>query len=89
MMNFKNVIDECLETVEEGILNLKKEEIEKYYLETKSPFFYERIRTFSNIEKIENFKFVLLNKKHMYNESVYNKLLSRLNEQLNILKNIQ
>ena len=89
MMNFKNVIDECLETVEEGILNLKKEEIEKYYLETKSPFFYERIRTFSNIEKIENFKFVLLNKKHMYNENVYNKLLSRLNEQLNILKNIQ
>ena len=88
MMNFKNVIDECLETVEDGILNLKKEEIEKYYLETKSPFFYERIRTFNNIEKIENFKFVLLNKKDMYNENVYNKLLSRLNEQLNILKNI-
>ena len=88
MMNFKNVIDECLETVEEGVLSLKREEIEKYYLETKSPFFYERIRTFSDIEKIEKFKFVLLNKKYMYNEDVYNKLLSRLNEQLNILKNV-
>ena len=88
MMNFKNVIDECLETVEEGVLNLKREEIEKYYLETKSPFFYERIRTFSDIEKIEKFKFVLLNKKHMYNEEVYDKLFSRLNEQLNILKNV-
>ena len=86
MMNFKNVIDECLETVEEGILNLKKEEIEKYYLETKSPFFYERIRSFSDIDKIELYIYTIINKKIRYEEVTYNKLLKKLKDQLEILK---
>ena len=86
MMSFKNVIDECLETVEEGVLNLKREEIEKYYLETKSPFFYERIRSFSDINKVELYIYTIINKKDRYEAATYNKLLKKLKDQLDTLK---
>ena len=86
MMNFKNVINECLETVERGVIDITNEELEKAYLETKSPFFYERIRSFSDIDKVELYIYTVINKKIKYEETTYNKLLKKLKDQLEILK---
>ena len=86
MMNFKNVIDECLETVEKGVIDITNEELEKAYLETKSPFFYERIRSFSDINKVELYINTDINNKIKYEEVTYDKLLKKLNDQLEILK---
>ena len=86
MMNFKNVIDECLETIERGAIDITNEELEKAYLETKSPFFYERIRSFSDINKVELYIYTIVNKKIRYEETTYNKLLKKLKDQLEILK---
>ena len=86
MINFKNVINECLETVERGIIDITNEELEKAYLETKSPFFYERIRSFSDINKVELYIYTVINKKIKYEETTYNKLLKKLKDQLEILK---
>ena len=62
------------------------EELEKAYLETKSPFFYERIRSFSDIDKVELYIYTIVNKKARYEEATYNKLLKKLKDQLDILK---
>ena len=86
MINFKNVIDECLETIERGAIDITNEELEKAYLETKSPFFYERIRSFSDINKVELYIYTIINKKIRYEEVTYNKLLKKLKDQLEILK---
>ena len=86
MINFKNVINECLETVAKGVIDITNEELEKAYLETKSPFFYERIRSFSNINKVELYIYTIINKKIRYEEVTYNKLLKKLKDQLEILK---
>ena len=86
MMNFKNVINECLETVEKEVIDITNEELEKAYLETKSPFFYERIRSFSDINKVELYIYTIVNKKIRYEEATYNKLLKKLKDQLEILK---
>ena len=86
MMNFKNVIDECLETVEKGVIDITNKELEKAYLETKSPFFYERIRSFSDINKVELYIYTVINNKIKYEEVTYDKLLKKLKDQLEILK---
>ena len=86
MINFKNVIDECLETVEKGVIDITSEELEKAYLETKSPFFYERIRSFSDINKVELYIYTIINKKIRYEAEIYDKLLKKLKDQLDILK---
>ena len=86
MMDFKNVIDECLETVEKGVIDITNEELEKAYLETKSPFFYERIRSFSNINKVELYIYTIINNEIKYEEATYDKLLKKLKDQLEILK---
>ena len=86
MMNFKNVIDECLETVEKGVIDITNKELEKAYLETKSPFFYERIRSFSDINKVELYIYTVINNKIKYEEAIYDKLLKKLKDQLEILK---
>ena len=86
MMNFKNVIDESLETVEKGVIDITNEELEKAYLETKSPFFYERIRSFSDINKVELYIYTIINKKIRYEAAIYDKLLKKLKDQLDILK---
>ena len=86
MINFKNVIDECLETVEKGVIDITNEELEKAYLETKSPFFYERIKSFSNIDKVELYIYTIINNKIKYEEATYDKLLKKLKNQLEILK---
>ena len=86
MINFNNVIDECLETVEKGVIDITNEELEKAYLETKSPFFYERIRSFSDINKVELYIYTIINKKDRYEEATYDKLLKKLKDQLDILK---
>ena len=86
MMKFKNVIDECLETVEKGVIDITNEELEKAYLETKSPFFYERIRSFSDINKVELYIYTVINNKIKYEETTYDKLLKKLKDQLEILK---
>ena len=86
MINFKNVIDECLETIERGAIDITNEELEKAYLETKSPFFYERIRSFSDINKVELYIYTIINKKDRYEAATYNKLLKKLKDQLDILK---
>ena len=86
MINFKNVIDECLETIEKGVIDITNEELEKAYLETKSPFFYERIRSFSDINKIELYIYTVINNKIKYEEATYDKLLKKLKDQLEILK---
>ena len=86
MINFKNVIDECLETIERGAIDITNEELEKAYLETKSPFFYERIRSFSDINKVELYIYTIINKKDRYEEATYDKLLKKLKDQLDILK---
>ena len=78
MMKFKNVIDECLETVEKGVIDITNEELEKAYLETKSPFFYERIRSFSDINKVELYIYTVINNKIKYEEATYDKLLKKL-----------
>ena len=85
MINFKNVIDECLETVERGVIDITNEELEKTYLETKSPFFYERIRSFSDIDKVELYIYTIINNKIKYEETTYDKLLKKLKDQLEIL----
>lgn len=86
MMKFKNVINECLETVEKGVIDITNEELEKAYLETKSPFFYERIRSFSDINKVELYIYTVINNKIKYEEATYDKLLKKLKDQLEILK---
>ena len=86
MINFKNVIDECLETVEKGVIDITNEELEKAYLETKSPFFYKRIRSFSDINKVELYIYTVINNKIKYEEATYDKLLKKLKDQLEILK---
>ena len=86
MINFKNVINESLETVEKGVIDITNEELEKAYLETKSPFFYERIRSFSDINKVELYIYTIINKKDRYEEAIYNKVLKKLKDQLEILK---
>ena len=86
MINFKNVIDECLETIERGAIDITNEELEKAYLETKSPFFYERIRSFSDINKVELYIYTVINNKIKYEEATYDKLLKKLKDQLDILK---
>lgn len=86
MINFKNVIDECLETVEKGVIDITNEELEKAYLETKSPFFYERIRSFNDINKVELYIYTVINNKIKYEETTYDKLLKKLKDQLEILK---
>ena len=86
MMNFKNVINECLETVERGVIDITNEELEKAYLETKSPFFYERIRSFSDINKVELYIYAVINNKIKYEEATYDKLLKKLKDQLDTLK---
>ena len=86
MINFKNVIDECLETVEKGVIDITNEELEKAYLETKSPFFHERIRSFSDINKVELYIYTVINNKIKYEETTYDKLLKKLKDQLEILK---
>ena len=86
MINFKNVIDECLETVEKGIIDITNEELEKAYLETKSPFFHEKIRSFSDINKVELYIYTVINNKIKYEEATYDKLLKKLKDQLDILK---
>ena len=86
MINFKNVIDECLETIERGVIDITNEELEKAYLETKSPFFHERIRSFSDINKVELYIYTIINNKIKYEEVTYDKLLKKLKDQLEILK---
>ena len=86
MMNFKNVINECLETVEKGVIDITNEELEKAYLETKSPFFHEKIRSFSDINKVELYIYTVINNKIKYEEATYDKLLKKLKDQLDILK---
>ena len=86
MINFKNVIDECLETVEKGVIDITNEELEKAYLETKSPFFHERIRSFSDINKVELYIYTVINNKIKYEEETYDKLSKKLKDQLDILK---
>ena len=86
MMNFKNVINECLETVEKGVIDITNEELEKAYLETKSPFFHERIRSFSDINKVELYIYTVINNKIKYEEATYDKLLKKLKDQLDTLK---
>ena len=86
MIKFKNVIDECLETVEKGVIDITNEELEKAYLETKSPFFYERIRSFNDINKVELYIYTIINNKIKYEETTYDKLLKKLKDQLEILK---
>ena len=86
MINFKNVIDECLETIERGAIDITNEELEKAYLETKSPFFYERIRSFSDINKVELYIYTVINNKIKYEEATYDKLLKKLKDQLDTLK---
>ena len=86
MINFKNVINECLETVEKGVIDITNEELEKAYLETKSPFFHERIRSFSDINKVELYIYTVINNKIKYEEATYDKLLKKLKDQLEILK---
>ena len=86
MINFKNVIDECLETVEKGVIDITNEELKKAYLETKSPFFYERIRSFSDINKVELYIYTVINNKIKYEEATYDKLLKKLKDQLDTLK---
>ena len=86
MINFKNVINECLETVEKGVIDITNEELEKAYLETKSPFFYERIRSFSDINKVELYIYAVINNKIKYEEATYDKLLKKLKDQLDTLK---
>ena len=86
MINFKNVINECLETVEKGVIDITNEELEKAYLETKSPFFYERIRSISDIDKVELYIYTIINNKIKYEEATYDKLLKKLKDQLEILK---
>ena len=86
MINFKNVINECLETVEKGVIDITNEELEKAYLETKSPFFYERIKSFSDIDKVELYIYTIINNKIKYEETTYDKLLKKLKDQLEILK---
>ena len=86
MKNFKNVINECLETVEKGVIDITNEELEKAYLETKSPFFYERIRSFSDINKVELYIYTVINNKIKYEETTYDKLLKKLKDQLDTLK---
>ena len=86
MINFKNVIDEYLETIERGVIDITNEELEKAYLETKSPFFYERIRSFSDINKVELYIYTIINNKIKYEEATYDKLLKKLKDQLEILK---
>ena len=86
MINFKNVINECLEIVEKGVIDITNEELEKAYLETKSPFFYERIRSFSDINKVELYIYTIINKKDRYEVATYNKLLKKLKDQLDTLK---
>ena len=86
MINFKNIIHECLETVEKGVIDITNKELEKAYLETKSPFFYERIRSFSDINKVELYIYTIVNKKIRYEEATYDKLLKKLKDQLEILK---
>ena len=86
MMNFKNVINECLETVEKGVIDITNKELEKAYLETKSPFFHERIRSFSDINKVELYIYTVINNKIKYEEATYDKLLKKLKDQLDILK---
>ena len=86
MINFKNVINECLETIEKGVIDITNEELEKAYLETKSPFFYERIRSFSDINKVELYIYTVINNKIKYEEATYDKLLKKLKDQLEILK---
>ena len=86
MINFKNVINECLETVEKGVIDITNEELEKTYLETKSPFFYERIRSFSDINKVELYIYTVINNKIKYEDATYKKLLKKLKDQLEILK---
>ena len=86
MINLKNIIDECLETVEKGVIDITNKELEKAYLETKSPFFYERIRSFSDINKVELYIYTIVNKKIRYEEATYDKLLKKLKDQLEILK---
>ena len=86
MINFKNVIDECLETIERGAIDITNEELEKAYLETKSPFFYERIKSFSDINKVEFYIYTIINKKDRYEEATYDKLLKKLKDQLDTLK---
>ena len=86
MMHFKNVINECLETVEKGVIDITNEELEKAYLETKSPFFHERIRSFSDINKVELYIYTVINNKIKYEEATYDKLLKKLKDQLDTLK---
>ena len=86
MIDFKNVINECLKTVEKGVIDITNEELEKAYLETKSPFFYERIRSFSDINKVELYIYTIINNKIKYEEATYDKLLKKLKDQLEILK---
>ena len=86
MINFQNVKDEWVETVEKGVIDITNEELEKAYLETKSPFFYERIRSFSDINKVELYIYTIINKKDRYEEATYDKLLKKLKDQLDILK---
>ena len=86
MMKFKNVINECLETVEKGVIDITNEELEKAYLETKSPFFYERIRSFSDINKVELYIYTVINNKIKYEDATYDKLLKKLKDQLDTLK---
>ena len=86
MINFKNVIDECLETIERGVIDITNEELEKAYLETKSPFFHERIRSFSDINKVELYIYTVINNKIKYEEATYDKLLKKLKDQLDTLK---
>ena len=86
MINFKNVIDECLETVEKGVIDITNKELEKAYLETKSPFFHERIRSFSDINKVELYIYTVINNKIKYEEATYDKLLKKLKDQLDTLK---
>ena len=86
MINFKNVINECLETVEKGVIDITNEELEKAYLETKSPFFHERIRSFSDINKVELYIYTVINNKIKYEEATYDKLLKKLKDQLDTLK---
>ena len=79
-------MDECLETVEKGVIDITNEDLEKDYLETKSPFFYERIRSFSDINKVELYIYTIINNKIKYEEATYDKLLKKLKDQLDILK---
>ena len=86
MMNFKNVIDECLDTVEKGVIDITNEDLAKAYLENKNPFLYERIRSFNDINKVELYIYTIINKKIRYEAAIYDKLLKKLKDQLDILK---